>query len=51
MVVADGVTTTLFPLGTSDAAVTGRFRPLEIDPRTGKQRAAPEDRKSGSEKT
>jgi hypothetical protein len=32
------VTTTLFPLGTSDAAVTGRLRPLEIDPRTGENR-------------
>jgi hypothetical protein len=42
------VTTSLFPLGTSAAAVTGRLRPLEIDPRTGEKRAAHEGGESGT---
>ncbi|HZP77388.1 MAG TPA: hypothetical protein VFB45_14695 [Pseudolabrys sp.] len=41
------VTTTLFPLGTSAAATTGRLRPLEVDPRTGEHRDPQEDSKSG----
>ena len=43
------VTTSLFPLGTSAAAITGRLRPLEIDPRTGERRDAPENGESGTE--
>jgi hypothetical protein len=42
------VTTSLFPLGTSAAAVTGRLRPLEIDPRTGEKRAAHDDGEPGT---
>jgi hypothetical protein len=42
------VTTSLFPLSTSAAAITGRLRPLEIDPRTGKKRAAHENGESGT---
>jgi hypothetical protein len=45
---AGAVTTSLFPLGTSAAAVTGRLRPLEIDPRTGEKRAAHENGESGT---
>jgi hypothetical protein len=42
------VTTSLFPLGTSAAAITGRFRPLEIDASTGEKRAAHESGGSGA---
>ncbi|MGP0093083.1 MAG: hypothetical protein ACLPKB_24555 [Xanthobacteraceae bacterium] len=42
------VTTSLFPLGTSAAAITGRLRPLDIDPRTGQKRAAHENGESGT---
>ena len=42
------VTTSLFPLGTSAAAITGRLRPLDIDPRTGEKPAAHENGESGT---
>src|SRR3954471_7700375 len=34
---AGALTTSLFPLGTSAAVLTGRWRPLETDPRTGER--------------
>jgi hypothetical protein len=42
------VTTSLFPLGTSAAAITGDLLPLDIDPRTGDKAASHEGGKSGT---
>ena len=45
---AGAVTTSLFPLGTSAAAISGRLRQLDIDPRTGEKPAAHENGQSGT---